>query len=177
MADARLMKRFRAGDPDAVRELYDRHGRAVFTVALRALGDRSLAEEVTQQTFLQAWRAAKSFDTDRDPAPWLYAIARRAAVDAYRRERRHRQDRVDDVEIVALPPSFEGMWEAWEVRTALDRLSDEERDVIRATHYLGMTHEETAQSLGVPVGTVKSRSHRAHRRLASLLGHVREATA
>ena len=177
MADARLMKRFRAGDPDAVRELYERHGRAVFTVALRALGDRSLAEEVTQQTFLQAWRAAKSFDVDKDPAPWLYAIARRAAVDAYRRERRHREDRVDEVEIVALPPSFEGMWEAWEVRTAIDRLSDEERDVIRATHYLGMTHEETAASLGVPVGTVKSRSHRAHRRLASLLGHVREATA
>ncbi len=177
MADARLMRRFRAGDPQAVRELYERHGRAVFTVALRALGDRSLAEEVVQQTFLQAWRAAHTFDVDKDPAPWLYAIARRVAVDAYRRERRHRQDRVDDVEIVALPPSFEGMWEAWEVRSALDRLSDEERDVIEATHYLGMTHEQAAERLGVPVGTVKSRSHRAHRRLAALLGHLREASA
>ncbi len=177
MGDARLMRRFRAGDPDAVRELYERHGRAVFTVALRALGDRSLAEEVVQQTFLQAWRAARTFDVERDPAPWLYAIARRVAVDTYRRERRHREDRTDEVEIVALPPSFEGLWEAWEVRSAVDRLSDEEREVIKATHFLGMTHEQAAATLGVPVGTVKSRSHRAHRRLAALLGHLREASA
>lgn len=177
MSDARLMRRFRSGDPDAVRELYDRYGRAVFTVALRSLGDRVLAEEATQQTFLKAWRAADRFEVDRDPAPWLYAIARRAAVDVYRRERRHRIDREEEPEIAALPPSFEGMWEAWEVRAAVDRLSDEERSVIEATHYRGITHEETASELGVPVGTVKSRSHRAHRRLADMLAHLREATA
>lgn len=178
MDDAgRLLRRFRAGDPDAVRRLYQLYGRAVFTVCLRALGDRQLAEEAVQQTFLQAWRAAERFDPGRDPAPWLYAIARRAAVDLYRRERRHRQDRVEEPEIVALPPSFEGLWEAWEVRAAVDKLSDEEREVIRATHFLGLTHEETAEHLGIPLGTVKSRSHRAHKRLAGLLGHVREATA
>lgn len=177
MADGRLMRRFAAGDPEASRLLYERYGGAVFTVALRALGDRSLAEEVVQQTFLKAWRAAASFDVERDPAPWLYTIARRAAVDAYRRERRHRMDREDEAEIAVLPPSFERMWEAWEVRSAIDRLSEEERAVIRATHYLGLTHEETAERLGLPVGTVKSRSHRAHRRLAGLLGHLREASA
>ena len=177
MDDARLLRRFRAGDPDAVRRLYQLYGRAVFTVCLRALGDRGLAEEAVQQTFLQAWRAAERFDPGRDPAPWLYAIARRAAVDLYRRERRHRQDRVEEPEIVALPPSFEGLWEAWEVRAAVDKLSDEEREVIRATHFLGLTHEETSERLGIPLGTVKSRSHRAHKRLAGLLAHVREATA
>ncbi len=161
-----------------MRALYQRYGRAVFAIALRALGDRSLAEEVVQQTFLQAWRASGRFDPDREPGPWLYAIARRVAVDTYRRERRHRDlAREDEREIVALPPSFERTWEAWEVRTALDSLPEEERAVVRATHFLGLTHVETAERLGVPVGTVKSRSHRAHRRLAGLLEHVREATA
>jgi RNA polymerase sigma-70 factor (ECF subfamily) len=69
------------------------------------------------------------------------------------------------------------MWEAWEVRSAIDRLSQEERDVIKATHFLGMSHEEAAEYLGIPVGTVKSRSHRAHRRLAVLLAHLKEVSA
>jgi RNA polymerase sigma-70 factor (ECF subfamily) len=172
-----LINRFRSGDVDSVRELYERYGRAVFTVCMRALGDRLLAEDAVQQAFLQAWRAAERFDVEKDPGPWLYAIARRAAVDIYRRERRHRHDHEDEPDIVVLPPSFEGMWEAWEVRSAIDRLSEEEREVIKATHYLGLTHEEAADHLGIPVGTVKSRSHRAHRRLAVFLAHLKEASA
>ena len=172
----RVVRRFRDGDPGAVRDLYDRYGKSVFTVAYRALGDRGLAEEAVQQTFLQAWRAAGRFDPERDPAPWLYAIARRVAVDLYRRERRHQSDR-EETEVAVLPHSFEGAWEAWEVRSALDRVPDDEREILRATHFLGLTHEETAERLGIPVGTVKSRSYRAHRRLAELLSHLREATA
>jgi RNA polymerase sigma-70 factor, ECF subfamily len=182
MDAVRMMRRLAAGDPEALRPLYDRYSRAVFTVCYRSLGERTLAEDATQQTFLQAWRAASTFDVDRDPGPWLYAIARRAAVDVYRRERRHRSNvvadlRGEDPEIAILPPSFEGMWEAWEVRTAVDRLSSEEQAVIKATVFLGLTHQEAAESLGIPVGTVKSRTYRAHRRLADLLAHVREATA
>ncbi|HKX75027.1 MAG TPA: sigma-70 family RNA polymerase sigma factor [Acidimicrobiia bacterium] len=182
MDSVRTMRRLASGDPEALRSLYDAYGRAVFTVCLRSLGDRTLAEDATQQTFIQAWRAAATFDQERDPAPWLYAIARRAAVDTYRRERRHRQpltleERGEDRDIAVLPPSFEGMWEAWEVRLAVDRLSDEEQAVVRATFFHGLTHQETAESLGIPIGTVKSRAHRAHRHLADLLAHVREATA
>jgi RNA polymerase sigma-70 factor (ECF subfamily) len=171
------MRRFRDGDPGAVRAVYQAYGKAIFTVAYRALADRSLAEEAVQQTFLQAWRAAASFDPDRDPAPWLYAIARRVAVDLYRREKRHRSADSDEPEVAVLPHSFEGTWEAWEVRSALEQVPAEEREVLRATHYLGLTHDETAERLGIPVGTVKSRSHRAHRRMAGLLSHLREATA
>ncbi len=171
------MKRFRDGDPNSVRELFDRYGRAVFSIAYRALNDRGLAEEAVQQTFLQAWRAAGRFDPDREPGPWLYAIARRVAVDLYRRERRHDSVDRDEPEVAVLPPSFEGLWEAWEVRAALDQLPEDERAILRATHYLGLTHEETAERLGIPVGTVKSRSFRAHRRMAGLLSHLKEATA
>ena len=175
--NARVMRRFRDGDPGAVRDLYQRYGRAIFTVAYRALGDRGLAEEAVQQTFLKAWRAAAGFDPQRDPAPWLYTIARRVAVDLYRRERRHQSADTEDFEVAVLPQSFEGTWEAWEVRSALDRVPIEEKEVLHATHFLGLTHEETAERLGIPVGTVKSRTHRGHRRLARLLSHLREATA
>lgn len=159
-----------------MRDLYEEYGRAVFVVALRALGDRSLAEEVVQQTFLKAWRAASTFDASRRIGPWLYAIARRAAIDAYRRERRHRSVDVEP-EIVALPATFEDTWAAWEVRVALDRLPAEEREVLRATHYVGLTHAEAASALGIPLGTVKSRAHRAYRRLAELLAHLEEESA
>lgn len=176
MSTKRMMRRFRSGDASAVRELYQQYAKPVFSVAYGALGDRSLAEEAVQQTFLQAWRSAHRFDADKDPAPWLYAIARRVAVDLYRRERRHDSDRME-TEVAVLTPSFEGTWETWAVRQALDRLPDDEQAVVRATHFLGLTQRETADKLGVPVGTVKSRLHRAHKRLAGLLQHLNEATA
>lgn len=176
MADQRLLRRFKKGDPDAVRDLYREYGRAVFTVAYGALGDRSLAEEAVQLTFTKAWQAADRFDPERDIAPWLYSIARRAAVDLYRRERRHESSDLD-TDIAVLPPSFEGMWEAWMVRSALDQLPPDERSVVEATHYRQLTMTETANELGIPVGTVKSRSSRAYRRLAEALGYLREATA
>ena len=179
MISGGTLKAFTRGEPEAVRELYDAYGRAIFTVAIGSLGDPGLAEEAVQQTFLQAWRAAERFDPGRDPAPWLYAIARRVAVDIHRRERRHRarQSLDADTDVAAVPESFEETWEAWQVRVALDRMPADLRAVIEATHYLGLTHEETARRLGIPVGTVKSRSHRAHRRLAALLSHLEEATA
>ncbi len=178
MRDGALLRRFRSGDPDAVRVLYERFERPVFAVAFRALGSRALAEEAVQQTFLQAWRASDRFDPARDPAPWLYAIARRVAVDLYRRERRHKASDLDaQPEMAALPTSFEGMWEAWQVRLAVEGLPTEEFEIVRCTHFLGLTHAETADRLDIPVGTVKSRSFRAHQRLAEALAHVREVTA
>jgi len=174
MATNRLMLRFRSGDPEAVRQLYSEFGRAVFVVALRALGDRSLAEEAVQVTFLNAWRAAERFETGRDPGPWLYAIARRVAIDLYRRERRHPSAPENEPEIAVLPASFENTWQTWEIRNALDRLPPDEQEVVQASHYQGLTHAEISERLGIPIGTVKSRSHRAHQRLAGLLDHLRE---
>jgi RNA polymerase sigma-70 factor (ECF subfamily) len=177
MNDETAISRFVAGDPDAVRHLYRAYGRPVFAVAYRILQERTLAEEAVQQTFLQAWRAAGRFDPERKVAPWLYTIARRVAIDLYRRERRHRSEDLEDAEIAVLPATFEGTWAAWEIRRALEQLPPEERAVLAATHYEGLTHEEAAAGLGIPVGTVKSRSHRAYRRLAELLSHLREESA
>jgi len=175
--DTELVARFVTGDPEAVRDLYRRYARPMYAVALRSLGDRGLAEEAVQQSFLQAWRAADRFDPHREVAPWLFTITRRVAVDLFRRERRHSNQGPLDDRLAEHPPGFEAAWTTWEVRRALNGMPPDERAVVEATHFLGLTHEETAAKLGIPVGTVKSRSHRAHRRLAELLLHLQEASA
>ncbi len=176
-ARTKLLNRFASGDPDAVRDLYREYGRAVYSVAYGSLRDRGLAEEAVQLTFLQAWRAAERFDAERDPGPWLYTIARRVAVDLYRRDRRHAGREMKDHDIAILPETFERTWEAWEIQLALEQMPKAQREVIEAIHFHGLTQEETAAKLGVALGTVKSRSHRAHHRLAEMLSHLREATA
>jgi RNA polymerase sigma-70 factor (ECF subfamily) len=170
---------FRAGDPDAVRVVYREFGRLVFAVAHRTLGSRELAEEATQQTFVKAWRAASTFDVSRELGPWLATIARRTAIDLHRREARRDTDRIadvadDDPAVVELPPGIERTFEVWAVREAIDELPTEEREVMRLQHLEDLTHVEVADRLGVSVGTVKSRSFRAHRRLAARLGHLRD---
>jgi RNA polymerase sigma-70 factor, ECF subfamily len=175
--DADLAAGFAAGDEAAVRAVYARYAGPIVTVAMGTLGKRELADEVVQTTMLKAWRAAASFDPSRDLAPWLYAIARRVAIDIYRRETRAgTPEELTDDRAAVVPLSFERTWEAWEVRSALDRLPPDEREVVRLAHFLGMTHAEIAEHLNVPVGTVKSRSNRAYKRLAALLSHVVRAT-
>lgn len=180
--DRATRRRFRDGDAEAVREIYRAYGRLVFAVALRTLGDRGLAEEVTQQCFVKAWRAAAQVDEDRELGPWLVAIARRTAIDVYRRETLRAGAPLeavpsDDPAIVTAPASAETLYETWEVRQAVGDLPDDEREVVRLQHFEGMTHGQIADRLGVAVGTVKSRSFRAHRRLATALGHLREVSA
>lgn len=170
-----LAVRFRDGEPAAVREVHDRYVGAVTTVALRLLGNRELAADAVQRTFVRAWRAAASFDPERPLAPWLYAIARRVAIDVWREEdRAARRQASGVVDVDVASTTFEHAWEAWEVRLALDDLPVDEREVVRLTHFEGLTHAEAAERLGIPVGTVKSRSHRAHQHLAVRLAHLSE---
>ncbi len=175
IGEAGLEARFAAGDSAAVRSVYQRYGGLVYSVAHKVLGDNALAEDATQQAFVQAWRSAASYDPARALAPWLAAIARRTAIDVYRRERRHRHH--DDLESVVgpstPPPSADQLSDVWEVREALENLSESDRELIRLQHFGELTHAEIADRLDIPIGTVKSRSHRAHRKLAGLLGHLR----
>jgi RNA polymerase sigma factor (sigma-70 family) len=177
--DRAVRRRFRDGDTDAVRQVYREYGRLVYSVALRVLGDRGLAEEATQQAFLKAWRAAASVDEDREMGPWLIAITRRVAIDVYRRESIRPASPLDDVPagdpaVQAAPVSVDSLYATWEVRRALTELPADEQEVVRLQHFDALTHEEIAQRLEIAVGTVKSRSFRAHKRLASMLGHLQE---
>ena len=170
------MERFRAGEPDAIRALYREYGGAVHTVAISIVRDRELAADVVQQTFVKAWRAAASFEGGREVAPWLYSIARHTAIDVLRSEARPtRGGHEPEVEVPVDGESMEAAWERFEVRRAVDGLPEDEREVVRRSHLLGHTHEEIAQQLGVPIGTVKSRSSRAHKRLAVALAHLHTA--
>lgn len=179
--DNPVRERFRDGDPDAVRTVYRAYGSLVYAVAFRVLRDRGLCEEATQQTFLRAWQAAAGFDASRYLGPWLATIARRVAIDLYRRETNRAAGSLDSAapDEPALVTEFEtdALLEMWEVRRALSELPAEQREVVRLQHFEGLAHEEIAARLGVPVGTVKSRSHRAHRRLAIELGHLRHGNA
>jgi len=173
--DGGLVADFRVGGVAAVRTVYQRYSGAVFTVALKLLGDRDLAADATQITFLNAWWARGTLDPDRPLAPWLYSIARLAAIDLYRR----RVHAPGPVELTGDGPtevslSFQAIWEAWQIRVALDSLPAEERQMVAAQHYQGLTHAQIAAHLGVPIDTVKARSHRAHRQLASMLVHLTE---
>lgn len=168
-----LVRRFVDGDVEAVRAVHRRYAGALYAVARSMTSDRELAADAVQNAFVKAWRAADRFDPDRSLGPWLYAIARRATIDAIRRERRPTRgdhDPVTDVAVTTM--SFERTWEVFEVRHALDQLPSDEREVLRLTRLVGMTQAEAAAHLGLPVGTVKSRTHRAVGRLRELLAHV-----
>ena len=176
--DARVIARFRGGDPDAVRIVYRAYGRLVYAVAHKILSDRALCEEATQQTFVKAWRAASTADPRRELGPWLATIARRVAIDVCRREARRTATPLDAVAadypaLTSPPPSVEDLYDVWEVRRAVSELPNEEREIVRLQHFEGLTHAQVAARLGVPVGTIKSRSYRAHQRLAAQLGHLR----
>lgn len=170
-----VTSRFVAGDEAAVRQVVRQYGGAVRTIARSMTSDAELVSDIVQQTFIKAWKASATFDPDRDLAPWIYSIARNTAIDALRKERRPtRGDHEEEVEVAVTPLSFERTWERFEVRRALEALSPEERAVIRLSHLEGVPHGEISERLGVPLGTIKSRSNRALRRLAVALGHLQD---
>lgn len=137
-------------------------------LAYRLLGDRELADEAVQLSFVRAWRAAHRFDPVRELRPWLYSITRRAAIDVWRGERPHLAAvPMTDDDFPAGEPAPEAVSR---VRTALDRLPFEERDVLRLAYFEDLTHREIAERLDIPVGTVGTRASRAKRRMAALLG-------
>jgi RNA polymerase sigma factor (sigma-70 family) len=171
--------RFRAGESDAVRAVYREYGRLVYAVCRNQLKSPQLAEDAAQQTFLKAWRSAATIEPGRDLAPWLATIARRTAIDVYRQESRENTSNLDDVPVshptmVTQPVAIERTYDVWQVRQALDELPADERIIVQLQHLEGLTHTAIAERLRLPVGTVKSRSHRAHKKLAGRLGHLRE---
>lgn len=153
------------GDEQLLRELFDEHASALLAYALRLTdGDRGRAEDVVQETLLRAWRHPEAMHPERGAQrPWLFAVARRLAVDAHRR-RVARPPEVGDEGLAVVPDpvdEVERALESWLVADALRALSPAHREVLLHTYYYGRTVSEAAQELGVPAGTVKSRTHYA----------------
>ena len=172
MDDSPLASSFAEGHEEGFAAVYSAFRGPVFGLAVNMLADPGLAEEAAQQAFIGLWRSRERFDPQRSLAAWVFGIARKAAIDVYRRERRGPATTAQDPEIAVEGFSPERLWEVWEVRRAVEELPPDEAAIVRLSHYYQMTHGEIAAQLGIPMGTVKSRSHRAHRRLAGALSHL-----
>jgi RNA polymerase sigma-70 factor, ECF subfamily len=169
--DGELISRAADGDRGAFEVLYRRYSRPVFGLALRRLGDRGRAEDAVQETFTSIWRAARSYRPERGPgAPWLYAVARNAITDRGRARPEPPIEVPEERSAEAGPPEHaESAWTTWRVHRALEELSTNERTVIELAYWSGLSQSEVADYLGIPLGTVKTRTRAALARLADLL--------
>jgi RNA polymerase sigma-70 factor (ECF subfamily) len=171
LTDGDLIRRVARRDANAFEALYHRFARPVFGLALRRLGDRMRAEDAVQETFAAVWRSARTYKPDRGAgAPWLYAVARNAIVDRSR-SRTEPPGEVPDIASTELGPDerAEASYVSWRVHRALESLSPNERDVIELAYYGGLSQSEVADFLGIPLGTVKTRTRAGLGRLADLL--------
>ena len=159
--EQQLMEGLLAGEDVAIRALYERFGRPVYTMGLRLLGSREAAEELTQDVFLTAWRKAARFDPQRGRlSTWLMTIAHNLAVDRLRRETGVARPTLVFVDEVPDAPGVDEEWLLMErdaAMRALSTLSDAERRLLVRAYFRGMTAREIAESDGVPLGTVKTR--------------------
>jgi RNA polymerase sigma-70 factor, ECF subfamily len=168
--DHALLRAMAAGDRDALAELYERHGQAVFALLVLVTGDRPLSEEILQDTMLAAWRGAAGFRGDSAVRSWLVAIANRQARD---RLRRRRFIIVDDQFLSETPAAGSGpeqyalrRAETAAVAAAIGELNPIHREVLSLVFGANLTMAETADLLKVPLGTVKSRLSAARAALA-----------
>jgi RNA polymerase sigma-70 factor (ECF subfamily) len=174
---AALIKRVADGDQSALTTLYDSTSRMVFGLVLRIVTDRSSAEEVLLDVYTQVWRQASTYDAQRGaPLAWLMTIARTRGIDRLRsgRQEHQRRESLDAIgEVSSHTTSPEADSVAGErrqlVRSALEKLSAEQREVIELAYYSGLSHSEIALKLGQPLGTVKTRTRLGMMKLRDML--------
>lgn len=156
-------------DEQALVDLHARCGRAVMGVLARVLGDRATAEDVFQQVFLEAWQRGPEYDPARgSPLTWVLAIARSRALDQLRRRVPEPAGSLALME-TGDDALFDELIERWRFASLLERLPDEEADMLRRRFYEGASQTEIAAATGVPLGTVKMRMVQGLSRLRDLL--------
>lgn len=178
-SDAELVQRIGDADGAALSQLYQRFGRPCYSLARRICADEGLAEDVVQEVFLTLWRDPSRFDPSRGGfATWLLTLIHHKAVDAVRRESTIRRRMVaapeagEDWSPTPVPGADQAAMArvaAGQVRAALHRLPQEQRQVLALAYFGGHTQREIAALTSVPLGTVKSRMFTAVQRLRSLL--------
>jgi RNA polymerase sigma-70 factor, ECF subfamily len=165
--DAVLMRLIANSKTEALSVLYDRYARLVYGLALQATGEPASAEEVTQDTFLRAWENAATYQSEKGKvSTWLASIARNRSIDLMRRKQARREN--TQVSLDELPSfTLQGNENVENevdlrskqraVRRALAKLPEDQRKALALAYFRGMTHEQIAESLGQPLGTVKTR--------------------
>lgn len=176
--DAELIRRS-CREPEIFAGLFDRHAPAIHRYVARRLGD-SLADDVVAETFLAAFRRRGRYDDGRvDARPWLFGIAanvigrhRRAEIRLYRALARTGVDRVAESHTERVDARVAAASLNKEIAVALAALSAGDRDVLLLIAWADLSYEEVAEALGIPIGTVRSRLHRARRKVREALGGV-----
>jgi RNA polymerase sigma-70 factor, ECF subfamily len=173
-----LLRRVATGDPEALAELYDSLSGVLFSTAVHILGDSREAEEVIQDVFVQIWTRAGTFDVVLGaPFHWTLSITRHRCID-YLRARQRRSRLLDEAthatEILALPAASSAHnelsgEELANVRAAVKELPPDQRQAIELAFFGGMTHQEIAEALSEPLGTVKARIRRGMLKLKESL--------
>ncbi|MFG2886914.1 RNA polymerase sigma factor [Streptomyces sp. NPDC048297] len=185
--DAALLRALSAGDPAALADLYDRHAGWLHARLTRRCADPEVVREVLQDTFVTVWRSAAGH-RGQEAGGWLWTIAARRLVDARRAQERAARvagppleaEPADRYDTGAAPSAEERVLaglEYGDVGTALDRISPELREVLRATVVDGLSTREAARLLGIPEGTVKSRARRARAELRTALAQLNPTPA
>jgi len=175
--DAEMIQRLKGGDPHALAEIYDRYGRAAYSLILHVVRDAAIAEDVVQETFLRVWNCARGFDAKRGAfGPWLLCVARSRAID-YLRSASGRERNAVEWEEMDHPSLYTyterdilASDEARRIRAALFKLAPQQREVIELAYFGGLTQTEIAERLGQPLGTVKTWVRTALKNLRDELG-------
>jgi RNA polymerase sigma-70 factor, ECF subfamily len=172
-----LIRRVASGEQSALTAIYDATNRLVFGLILRIVIDRATAEEVLLDVYTQVWRQASTYDTNRGvPLAWIMTIARSRAIDRVRAGRQDQQRReplesIGEVSAAGISPEDASVYSERRrlLRTALETLSPEQREVIELAYYSGLSHSEIAVKLGQPLGTVKTRTRLGMMKLRDML--------
>lgn len=161
--ESQLLKRIKDRDQSALSDLYQNYGGLVYGMALRTLQNETLAEEVTQDTFLKVWNQPDRWDAKKGRfATWLMTIARYTAIDRIRREERRTPDVSVNLDtmlnlIGEASVTREGWADSRLMRNLVSQLTDVQVEAIDLAFFKGLTHEEIAEHLDIPLGTIKSR--------------------
>lgn len=178
MDDRQLVEAVLAGEPGAFRQLYDRHVRRVYGLALRVTRNPDLAEECTQEAFIRAVRYLSSFRGDAAFSTWLHRVALSATHDVLRRERRHSRREVD-MEDGPEPISLDRHRDPHlrrRLAEAIEGLPEVYRDVFVLYYIEDQSHAEISEALDIPVGTAKRRLSVAREKLREVLSDLMEET-
>jgi RNA polymerase sigma factor (sigma-70 family) len=168
-SDSALMARVRDGELDLLSQLFERHHRRLFNFFLRLTPDRSAAEDLVQEVFVRMLKYRHTFKSDAELTPWMFALARNAAVDQYRHRPKELQEDPEAPEPVSPVEAPSERLEKRErselLQAALRRLPAEKRELLLLARFGEMKYEAIGELLGVSVGAIKVRVHRALKEL------------
>lgn len=168
-----LLQRMKDGDEAALAALFNEYSAKVYGMAYTVLKNTSLAQEVAQDTFVRVWKDPAAWDPSKGQfSSWLLTVARYTAIDRLRHELRRTHQNVelnDELTSDEADDETTLLFETYQLKTVLHHLPDEQRHIIELAYFHGLKHSELAESLQLPLGTVKTRLRLGLQKLRSLL--------